>query len=393
MNKFSCFFVVLALSSVTLNSQAQIQADITTVTNRLISSGLGGTVKDATISYFINQNWDSTVGRWTDIDYTIVSPQPGYHTDSFFIRLDNLSVAYAKPGGTFYHSAAVMNVINKAFAYFAANITMFNSGAGGYFQYIGYPSFITNSIILIQGQMDPTIESNVMSYIQSLAVSSYYKTNWSTGANLAWVSDWKLRAGCILKDSSIIANAVTSVASLMTLTSGTMDGLKVDYAYFQHYMIYNGGYSAWLIPDVINYPSYIKGTTFDTNFPLKVLGDYLLNGEYWFQFHGFGDIVPQGREFSKPAMTTYVGVANLTTMKTNDPSRAQQYQAYINNQSNKGPFTQPGTKHFFTADMIVHRDSTSYISLKIPSNRNSLFEIGNYQNLKGYNLVMDLRKF
>jgi len=386
MNKFFCFLLSMILSCVAIKSDAQIQADISIIAGRLTAGSLSGTIKNATVSYFINQNWDSTVGRWTDINYAIVSPQPGFHTDSFFLRLDYLSTAYAKSGGTYYHSAAVMNVINKAYAYFVANITMFNNGAGGWFQYIGYPGDICTSILLVQGQMDSAIQSKVVSYIKSLATSSYYKTNWNTGANLAWVSDWKLSAGCILKDSSIIANAVNSVASLMAITSGTNDGLKVDYAYFQHYMIYNGGYSACLIPDVINYPSYIKGTAFNTTFPTSVLGDYLLNGEYWFQFHGFGDIVPQGREFSKPGMTTYVGVTNLSTMKSNDPTRAIQYQAYINNQSNKGPFTQSGTKHFFTSDMMVHRDSTSYISVKIPSSRNYLFEIGNYQDLKGYNL-------
>ena len=386
MNKFYCFLLVIALSCVTINSRAQIQNDINTIAGRLTTGSLGTTIKNATVAYFINQNWDSTIGRWTDINYSIVSPQPGFHTDSFFLRLDYLSVAYTKPGGTYYHNQAVMNVINKAYAYFYANIAMFNTGAGGWFQYIGYPGDISSSILLISGKMDSTVQSHVMSYIKSLAISSYYKTNWNTGANLAWVSDWKLSAGCILKDSSIIANAINSVASLMAITSGTSDGLKVDYAYFQHYMIYNGGYSAWLIPDVINYPSYIKGTAFNTTFPTSVLGDYLLNGEYWFQFHGFGDIVPQGREFSSPGMTTYVSSSTLTTMKANDAARTQQYQSYVNQQSSNGVFTKPGTKHFFTSDIMVHRDSTSYISVKIPSSRNFLFEIGNYQDLKGYNL-------
>jgi len=386
MNKFYCLLLVVILSSVTIDSRAQIQNDINTIAGRLTAGSLGTTIKNATVAYFINQNWDSTVGRWTDINYSIVSPQPGFHTDSFFLRLDYLSVAYSKPGGTYYHSAAVMKVINKAYAYFYANITMFNAGAGGWFEYIGYPGDICSSVLLVKGQMDPVIQSNVVSYIKSLATSSYYKTNWNTGANLAWVSDWKLSAGCILMDSSIITNAVNAVASLMAITSGTSDGLKVDYSYFQHYMIYNGGYAAWLIPDVINYPSYIKGTAFNTAFPTLVLGDYLLNGEYWFQFHGFGDIVPQGREFPSPGMTTYVSSSNLTTMKTNDPARSQQYQSYINEQTSSGVFTKPGTKHFFTADMMVHRDSTSYISVRIPSSRNFLFEIGNYQDLKGYNL-------
>ena len=386
MNKLYCFLLAIILSCVSLETHAQIQNDINTITSRLNAGQLSTTIKNTTVAYFINQNWDSTVGRWTDINYSIVSPQPGFHTDSFFIRLDYLSVAYTKSGGTYYHSEAVMNVINKAYAYLYANITMFNNGAGGYFEYIGYPSYICSSILLISGEMDSTVQSHVMSYIKSLAVSSYYNTNWNTGANLAWVSDWKLSAGCILKDSTIIASAVNAVASLMNITSGTNDGLKVDYAYFQHYMIYNGGYSAWLIPDVINYPGYIKGTAFNTTFPTSILGDYLLNGEYWFQFHGFGDIVPQGREFSSPGMTTYVSNSNLTSMKTNDPSRALQYQSYINNQSKNATYTQPGTKHFFTSDMMVHRDSTSYISVKIPSSRNYLFEIGNYQDLKGYNL-------
>ena len=380
MKRFYYFLLALALSLFFKNSEAQTQADIDTVTARLNAATLNTTVTNATVVGFMTKNWDSTVGRWTDINYAIVAPQPGFATDQFFSRIRTLAIAYSKPG-TYYHSAAVMNVINKAFSYFYANKTMFNNNAGGWFRDLGYPMSITQAVLLIKNQMDPIVEKNIASYIQNMVV-----TGWNTGANLAWLNDWKIHEGCIINNATWIKNAVSAIASLMSTTSGSTDGLKVDFAYFQHSMIYNGGYSAWLIPYVISYPTFIKGTAFNTSFPTSILGDYILNGEYWFQFHGFGDIVPQNREFAKPAMVQYVGASNLTIMKSNDPTRSQQYQAYINHQLYNGRYTQPGTKHFFTSDIMVHRDSVAYISVKIPSIRNQIFEIGNYQDLKGYNI-------
>lgn len=378
-----------ASAPATPSVQTQLQKDIDTIAARISNNITGGNVSDDSITYYLSSVWNNTTGSWSDINYTIVSPQPGFETNVHFTRIEALAIAFTQPG-IYYHSPAVMNEINKGLAYYHNNLTAINlatgSGGNGWFEWIGYPQDICAAIMLVRDDMDSTVESYTMNYLKSLADSSYLTTDWNTGQNLSWVNDWEIEVGCIQKDSAMIAKVVAAEATLMNTTTGTNDGLKVDYAYFQHFMNYNGGYSSWIVSDILNYPVYIKGTTFNASFPITTIGDYILNGEYWFQFHNYADLVPQGREFSSPGMVGYVGGTTLNTMSTLDPSRASQYQAYLNHEYNNANYSQPGTKHYFTSDIMVHRDSTSYMSVKIPTIRNELFEIGNYQNLKGYNM-------
>jgi chondroitin AC lyase len=387
LKKFYYLFIALGLLTNPLsNISAQTDADFNTISGRLISNSLGANVSDATVASYIGTIWDNNVGRWNDINYAIVSPQPGFTTDQYFIRLQNLCVAYSK-SGTYYHSAAVMNVINKALAYFYANSTMFNNGAGGYFKDLGYPGWITTSILIVQNDMDQTIKNNVMTYIKNLQIASY----WNTGFNLGVVSNWILNEGCILKDASLVSKAVNNIASLMNITSGNTDGFKVDGSYFQHAMIYNGGYAAWLIPGIVSYPELIKGTYFDKSFPIQALGDYILNGQYWFTFRTYGEIGTRGRNTGPGTLSNDLCTSSmLDKMKAIDPSRATQYDAYKQHQDNSAAFTKPGNKHFFSADMMVHRGANEYMSVKTISNRTIGIEIGNYMNLKGYYMPLGM---
>lgn len=380
MSRYYCgLLVIISLLSVQIN--AQTQADIDTITARLNAETMGTNVTDANVAEYLSKYWDGDEGKWTDIRYGIVAPQPGFNTNLFFARIKSLSVAYSKPG-TYFHSTAVMTVINKALTYFYLNQTMFNTNAGGWFRDMGYPMDLSATVLLVKNSLNPAIEQKISDYLENMTVSDF----WGSGANLAWISNWKIHEGCILNSSRWIRNAVSDVASIMNTTKEKVDGLKADFTYYQHGMNYGGGYGSYLIPDVLNFSILVKGTAFDVGFPIKALGDYLLDGEYWFQFHGYGDLIPQGREFSNQGMDTYVSTSVLLTMKGIDPARAIQYQSYIDHQQNKAPFSKPGNKHFFTSDMMVHRSPTTYISVKIPSVRNKLFEIGNYQDLKGYNL-------
>jgi chondroitin AC lyase len=386
LKKFYYLFFAFGLLIAPLsNVSAQTDADFTTISNRLIAISLGSTISDATVQSYIGSTWDNTLGRWNDIDYTIVTPQAGFKTDQFFIRIQNLSIAYAKSGGTYYHSAAVMNVINKALAYFYANSAMFDKGAGGYFYNLGYPSYMTTAILNVQNDMDQTVKNNIMSYLKKIPYILWY------GFNLNVFSNWVLNQGCILKDASLVTNAVNNVASLMDITSGKSEGYKVDGSYYQHAMIYNGGYSAWLIPGIVLYPELIKGTYFDKSFPIQALGDYLLEGQYWFTFRTYGEIGTRGRNVGPGVLSNDLCASStLDKMKVIDPSRAAQYEAYKQHQDNNAPFTKPGNKHFFTSDMMVHRGANEYMSVKTISNRTNGIEIGNYMNLKGYYLPLGM---
>ena len=373
---FYCLFVFV-YCLITVASHAQTQADIDTITARLNAETMGTNVTDANVAEYLSKSWDGSVGRWTDINYGIVAPQPGFKTNLFFARIKALAVAYSKPG-TYYYSAAVMTVITKALNYFFVNQTMFNNNGGGWYRDMGYPMDMSATVLLVKNAIDPAVEQKISDYIEHIVVADF----WGGGANMAWISTWRIHEGCILNSARWIKSAVSDVASIMNTTKDKIDGLKADFAYFQHGMNYSGGYGADLIPDVLKFSALVKGTAFDVGFPIKVLSDYILNGEYWFQFHKYGDLIPQGRGGSH----IYVSEWILNKMMAIDSSRAQQYRAYIKHQQNNAPFIQPGNKYFFSSDIMVHRSPTTYMSVKIPSVRNKLFEVGNYQDMKGYNL-------
>lgn len=372
-------------------SAAQL-ADIETVYQRLKNETLNSTVTEANITTYIGSTWDNTVGNWTDISYNIVAPNPS-NIGEHLGRILQLARAYSK-SGTYYQSAAVMNVINKAFAYFLTNNISISANSGSYAYSLANPLTITSVLSIVGDAMDQTVKGSLVDYINNMQIlGGYY-----TGINLAWMSNWRIRQGCMNKDYEQIHRTIANVSTLLDMTSsdqlpsgGKADGLKVDYAYFQHYMMYNGEYSARIPGAMISYPGYIAGTSFDKAFPIQTLGDYVLEAQYWLSFRTFGDISTRGRRLAKGSINYPLCYNSFFDgMKLADPARAAQYEEYKNEQINNGPFTKAGNKHFFTSDLMVHRGTADYMSVKIPSSRNMLTEIQNLENLKGSNLSYGL---
>jgi len=367
-------------------------ADIETVYQRLKNETLNSTVSDANIATYIGSTWDNTAGNWTDITYNIVAPNPS-NIGEHLGRILQLARAYVKTG-TYYQSAAVMNVINKAFVYFLTNNISISANSGSYAYSLANPLTITSVLSIVGNAMDQTIRGNLVDYINNMQIlGGYY-----TGINLAWMSNWRIRQGCMNKDYEQIQKTVANVSTLLDMTNsdqlpngGKGDGLKVDFAYFQHYMMYNGEYSARIPGAMISYPNYIAGTSFDKAFPIQTLGDYVLEAQYWLSFRTFGDISTRGRRLAKGSINYSLCYNSFfDQMKLADPARAAQYEEYKNEQINNGPFTKAGNKHFFTSDLMVHRGTADYMSVKIPSSRNMLTEIQNLENLKGSNLSYGL---
>ena len=359
-------------------------SDIDIVYQRLKAETLSQIPKDLDIAKFIaTPLWNDVLGTWTDIDFTKVAPVSS-NISEHLSRISQLSIAFSSPTGTYFHSAVLMNIINKAIAFYLLNNSMISKNSGSYAYSVVDPKTITSVISIVGDAMDQTLKGNFVDYINNMIIlGGYY-----TGTNLGWVSEWRIRQGCENKDYELIKKTIENVSSLLDMTkSGQTDGLKVDYAYFQHYMINNGEYSSRIPGLVMKFPGFVKATSFETLFPTKVLGDYVLEGQYWFSFRKYGDISVRSRRLGIGCLEVPICYNSLfDQLKIIDPTRATQYDEYYKEQVNNGPFTKAGNKHFFTSDIMVHRGTADYMSVKIPSKRTMLAEIQNYENLKGSNL-------
>jgi chondroitin AC lyase len=77
----------------------------------------------------------------------------------------------------------------------------------------------------------------------------------------------------------------------------------------------------------------------------------------------------------------------MAQAKVFDPSRAADYQAYVDRNRAEAPNDLVGTRFFWRSDYLVHRRPTFMASLKLSSNRVIGAELVNSENLSGYHIA------
>ncbi|WP_018341669.1 polysaccharide lyase family 8 super-sandwich domain-containing protein [Cytophaga aurantiaca] len=348
---------------------------------------------------------DLTKPYFSDIDYTSDYNQKlntiPYRVQFHFYRILQLAVAYTNGSSTYKNNPAVLNAIIGALEYYYVNkatLDNYNTHTNYTYPFLDFPGYYTQALILLRNNatMKPLLAKYAgmtpnRTHDSDYAMSHYVGQNLPlTGANLSYNGTNVFRAGIVLKNQIWVTDGLNAIASFVNKNAYD-DGVLVDQSFYAHHQVYNSGYGWGGEETVIQYcDKYIKGTDFVCNFSIQQIGDYLLNGQYWFQYRKAYDFQTKGRNFLRigDEHIQLIGNSTIDYMVTADAGRASEYLAYKNHTLNGAASTRTGHKQFFKANIDVQRTANSYMSVKFPSNRCFSIERGNMQGIKLYNLSL-----
>jgi hypothetical protein len=346
-------------------------------------------------------------GSFSDIDYA-GAPAANWGVGTHFSRVLTLAQAYEVPGGSLYHSPALLTGIENALS-FGTGPSYFCGAAscvtGNWWWWqIGVPLDLGPTLILMQGAIGGTTIAALTAKL-SYHVGTDAQLTAETGENELWVALGHLYVAVLedsVSDASAIRSAVVSTAQVSSMILG--DGIKPDESFqFHGGELYTGGYGLDYARDIMTYLGLTNGTVFDL--PSSVVGqaiDYIADGVAWCVYDSYLDPAVVGREITRPGphsapLEAFVPAALLSSpLQPEMESLATELVAErgtggldIVTQAEQvraltvtGAFPS-GHRHFPSSDYTVHRRGNSFLSIKMLSTRTKSGELVNGEGLQG----------
>ena len=372
--------------------QAQTQADTDTVSARFRNFILTNSVPtDATVKSYLDSLQPD--GSWIDVNYADKSATvwlPLVHLN----RLLSICISYYNKKSVYYHSASIKAQIYTSFTYW--------NGRGAYstnwYQNdIAWPTVYGKSLLTMKsgdafGFSKDTLyalaDAGLNYYNVSAAIYSPTVSESILGANQTLNLEVSIYKACV-KDSTeeLRRNFDTAFASIVVMP-GTGLGMKIDNSYYQHgAQLYNWGYGTAFLGGVTYFAYYARNTGFATTpSNIKILIDYVLDGQQWMQQKNAADFDAIGRSISRSGSLTVSWIRNncliyLINLKTGyRTTELNNYYKFAN--GGNVTFQSPGNKQFYKTDFMVHHGTNFYLSVKTPSKRTIGSESLNNENLK-----------
>ncbi|MEO8382654.1 MAG: polysaccharide lyase family 8 super-sandwich domain-containing protein [Acidobacteriota bacterium] len=347
-------------------------------------------------------------GSWPDIHYDELPSGtwgPWAHTQRLWI----LAKAYQTPGLTLYHDPRLLADITAALTYtktfYGASILPLGNW---WFWTIGIPIDLGPTLVLMNGEIDPTLSRDLVTAMQVRIGNSPTARGISgpvpTGENLVWSSFTHLCLGLLKDDPAMLAAVREAMATVVRPTAG--DGIQSDHSFHQHgAQLYTGGYGGAFASDVARYALIARNTTY--GLPANALAsfsDYVADGIAWSLYGEHFDVSVVGREVARPSTTGYNGMAALVQSAQFPSPRSPEIRAAAAKALQTWPWTMvtelacaatqvetartpaewpSGHRHYPDSDYTIHRRDGWFASIKMFSTRTKSGESTNGENLLG----------
>lgn len=378
------FFVFFLLAANSFICFSQID----TVVNRLRNENIIKVVEDSKISGYLTTF--KTDGSYSDVDYTSTAGTAWPEMEHLY-RLLDICIVYNKPSSSFYHSPVLKAKIKSSFDFFAALPV---KSINWWYEAIGVPIVYGPALILMKtndayGFDQTTLTTYSAARLKYFTQSIALWPGASSGANKVWLLNGSIHKAAIENDATILKSNFSMAFSEVKVFSGTSDGIKQDYSFYQHGpQLYCAGYGLNFLSDITYFGLISKNTIFEmTETQMKLLSDVTIEGYHWFSHKSAFDFGSSGREISREGAFSTAGLVKiidrLISLNATRLNELQNCKSYLNGTSN---FQSPGNKHFWKMDMMVQHASNFYLSAKIPSKRTVGTEWMNGENLRGKNL-------
>ena len=347
-------------------------------------------------------------GSWSDLNYSETpsgSWSPWEHTK----RLIVMAKAYRTPGQGLYNDQTLRSQIQAVLSYTGVYYGMSALPTGNWwFWTIGVPLDLGPTLVLMRGDIDPTVYNNCVQEIYLRIGSSPTSRGIvgpvPTGENLAWSCFTHLTLALLKDDASMLAPVRDAMAGV-TMASATVEGIKPDASFQQHgAQLYTGGYGGSFANDVAQYTLLTRGTGYAL--PPDSLAsfiDYLADGVIWSLYGNYFDVSVISREVARPSTSGFNGLAALLQGSTVVSPRQREIQSAAAKmlqtwgglpielaglatnieQSGVAAAWPSGHRHYWMSDYAVHRRDGWFASVKMFSTRTKSGENTNNENLLG----------
>ncbi|TDC27052.1 silent information regulator protein Sir2 [Streptomyces sp. 8K308] len=313
-------------------------------------------------------------GTWPDVDYT--APE-GVEWPA----LAHVSRARSMAGSTAHHGQALRALDGwRQLGIRAAN---------WWYNEIGVPQNVGDALLLLRDQLDAEQREQWGDWLGNSAGPVEM-----TGQNIIWRAGVELRRAVLVEDTDLLAAAVARMASVLRPTRD--EGIQDDLSFHHHGPLpYAGGYGASLVTTVVPWVQAVHGTPWAFDEPkVRLLVDYLLDGQQW-ALHGDGyDFTLMGREVSRATAHRAGGPLReaLRRLLTTDPPRSAELAALerrlarlaAGGRAEGGPV---GCRYYPRSDYLAHRGPGWSVSVRMSSTRTIPSESINGENLRGRHLA------
>ena len=327
------------------------------------------------------RNWLSSLqadGHWADIEYQDPA-MARWHPAEHLSRLGEMASAYTHPSSPTYHSAAMLEGVERGLRYWYRGHFLSNNW---WTNTIGQPLSLTRILVPLEDALPADLLRTGLNYYYCPTEVDPRRT---TGQNLVWYSQQQLIRGALTRSAEDVAAASAAMQREIRTTTG--EGIQPDFSFHQHGpQLYNGGYGQDFIIDASRYATLLAGTRFAfAPEKLSLLADYLLQGTGRMVRGKLLDYSAAGRALTRknagegavPLMAACDQLAALV------PQRAAELIALKKHIEGSGaPYSYLGNRYFWSSDFMTHEREGFYISVKMVSNRTVGTETSNGENLK-----------
>jgi len=326
-------------------------------------------------------NWLSTLqadGHWADIEYQDPA-MARWHPVEHLSRLGEMASAFTNPSSPTYHSAAMLEGVERGLRYWYRGHFLSNNW---WINTIGQPLTLTRTLVPLEDVLPADLFRTGLSYYYCPTEVDPRRT---TGQNLVWYSQQQLIRGALTRSAEDVAAASVAMQREIRTTAG--EGIQPDFSFHQHGpQLYNGGYGLEFIVDTSRYATLLEGTRFAFSpEKLSLLADYFLQGAQYMVRGKLLDYSANGRALTRKnagegAALLMAACDQLAALL---PQRAADLIALKKHIEGSGtPYSYLGNRYFWSSDFMTHEREGFYISVKMVSNRTVGTETSNGENLK-----------
>jgi chondroitin AC lyase len=357
---------------------------VNVITDRIRNDLISQNVSDTEISNLLASLKQD--GSWDDIDYANAH-RTNWDPSNHSRRLFQICRAYNKPSSIHFHKSEVKSKILSIIDFY---ITRKPVSDNWWYNAIGAPTNLGPALVLMKtGDEFAIDQAQLEAYADALL--NYYTESakkWpgaTTGANKIWLLSSSIDKSCIKNNEEVLRENFRLAFEEAEIMPGTKEGIKIDNSFYQHRtQLYIGGYGMSFMSDISYFAVLAAGTDYRmSDAQMKVITDILVDGYRWFIQHSAFDFGSYGREISRPGAGSSQRLVSLINrfISINAP-RSRELSQFIDFINGKAPFLNPGNRHFWKSDIMVHHGSDFYLSARVPSKRTMGSETMNDENLR-----------
>jgi len=360
-------------------AQADRLQDLETVKSRIMADVRNASPDMKKVAALIQSQ--SADGSWGDIPYadkTRMLWQPIDHLD----RLTTLAEAFESAKVPEAGREALANAFVKGFDFWVARDP---TSANWWYNQIGAVQSLYRLMLLAE----PLLTGGRLDKGCALLARSKLAM---TGQNLVWLAENVIGRACLQRDAELMAAAFKRIEAEIVVTE--KEGIQPDFSFHQHgAQLYSGGYGSGFAASAPRFALLAQGTSFAfAPEKIRLLQDYLLEGQQWMIRGNLFDASASGRELTRPSKGKKVGVyaANARNLLKLEAVTRREELERLAARIEKGATAEnpvlTGHKHFWRSDYTVHHRPEWMVSVRLTSDRLLQTEVVNEENLLGEHL-------